>query len=275
MRELNTFTPDVIDESRRVKLMLLVCDEGSINCATIRKLQESIAKTGLGAVLIMPDYQYKKGLRGWAKAQILTSVVNQLEGVMALDYETAQQELGKNWASVQINGPVTWSSSEKIIPQETNVSNLKIIETTDAFDKAMIDRAKKIVATSNCWQDPAGCVFVKDGEVLVESASTNFNQSRCTEIPINFGELELNPGERMMFCDSLHAERVAVTEASKKGVSLEKSSAYVTKFPCRPCMLSLISVGVKTIVFDRESYGLLEVEDLVQANEIVLKRIRD
>lgn len=275
MKELNTYTPGDIDKGKRAQLMLLVCDEGSISCATIRKLQETIANTGLGTVLAIPDYQYQKGLRGWAKAQILASIVDQVEGVMPLDYETAKKELGNNWAIVQINGPVTWSRSETIIPQEIEAANLKIIETTDPFDREMVDRAKEIIETSNCWQDPAGCVFVKDGEVLVESASTNFNNTNCLGIPIDFRELPLNPGERMMFCDSLHAERVGVAEASKRRISLEESTAYVTKFPCRSCALSLISAGVRTIVFSQDSYGLIEVVDLFEVNKITLKRLKD
>lgn len=275
MKELNTYTPGDLDNGKRAQLMLLVCDEGSISCATIRKLQEAIANTGLGTVLAIPDYQYQKGLRGWAKVQVLASIVGRLEGIMPLDYATAKKELGNNWAIVRINGPITWSKSETIMPSETGAASLKIVETTDSFDRTMIDRARKAVETSNCWQGPAGCVFVKDGEVLVESASTNFNNANCMGIPIDFRELPLNPGERMMFCDSLHAERVGVAEASKRRISLEESTAYVTKFPCRSCALSLISAGVRTIVFSQDSYGLREAADLFEANKITLKRLKD
>lgn len=272
MKELSTFTPGDLDEGERSRLMLLVCDEESISCATIRKLQNFVTNTGLRAVLAIPDYQYQKGLRGWAKVQILASIVNQLEGVMPIDYETAKRELGNNWALVRISGQVKWSKSA-IILQEIEAANLKIIETTDPFDVAMIDRAKKVAEASNCWQDPAGCVFVRDEKVLAESASTSFNRSNCRGIPINFKDLELNPDERMFFCDSLHSERVAISEAAKREISLNRSTMYVTKFPCRSCALSVIAAGVKEIVFEKDSYGFIEVGDLFQTNPVILKRV--
>lgn len=61
----------------------------------------------------------------------------------------------------------------------------------------------------------AGCVFVRDGEVLMTSAATSYNHSDCkTAIPIQFNELELKPGERMLFCDSLHAEGIPLISTS-------------------------------------------------------------
>ena len=271
--QLRRVSPLDLDQDKRSQLMLLVCDEGAISCATFRKLQEDIADSGMRTVLAIPDKQYQKGFRGWAKVQVLSSIVDQLEGVMPIDYETARQELGKNWAIIRINGPVTWGEIETITHSETGEAPLHIAETADPFDRTMIDRAKKVIETSNCWQDPAGCVFVKDGEVLIESASTSFNNSNCEGIPINFRELSLNSSERMHFCDSLHAERVGVAEASKRGISLEGTTAYLTKFPCRSCALSLISAGVRTIVFGQDSYGLGEVSDLFDTNKITLKRL--
>lgn len=273
--QLSTISPVDLDKGKRDKLTLFMCGEGSISCSTFRKLEEAIGNKGLGTVLAIPDYQYQKGLRGWAKVQVLASIVDRLEGVMPLDYITARQELSKNWASVRINGPVTWGKKETITPSETELADLKIVETIDPFDRTMMDRAKKAIETSNCWQDPTGCVFVKDGEVLIESASTSYNDSNCMGIPIKFRDLPLNPGERMFFCDSLHAERMGLAEASKRRISLEGSTAYVTKFPCRSCALSLISAGVRTIVFSQDSYGLIEAAGLFEKNNITLKRLKD
>jgi len=273
MKELRTFTPEQFSQNERSKLMLLVCDETAISCVSMRKLQEVVAAYGAGAVLVMPDYQYQRGLRGWAKAQILASIVDKLEGVMPVGYEAAKKEQGNNWALVRINGPVTWSKSEVITPKQTEKTIPKIVETKDPIDRVFIDKAKKVRESSNCWLDPGGCVFVKDGEVLIESCSTSFNQSKCRQIPIDFRELPLNRGERMFFCDSLHAERVGISKAAQRGISLQDSTIYLTKFPCRPCAASLIASGVGEIIYEEDSYGLAEVGDLLESNSVTVKKV--
>lgn len=274
MKELDTFSPEDFGEKGRSKLMLVVCDEGSIRCNTFQELQDAINAAGVGAVLVMPDHQYQKGKRGWAKVQILSSVSSQLIGVMPLGYESARRELKEKWAVIEIRGPVSWINQETITQPKTEiVPSLPITETTDPFDREMIARAKGVINSSNCWLDPAGCVFVRDGEMLLESWSTSLNHSGCIAIPIDFRELPLDPGERMMFCDSLHAERVGISRAAEAGISLRGSTMYVNKFPCRPCALDTITAGIISIVFDQGSYGLAEAADLFKSNQIILKRV--
>ena len=273
MRELDILTPGDIGEKDKAQLMLLVCDEDVIRCHTFRELQLAIEATGRKAVLILPDHQYQKGRRGWAKAHILASVASQIHGVMPLNYESATRELEQTWAVIEIRGPVTWGTQVVLAQSRTEkVAKLPIIETSDPVDLEMIARAKGNVASSNCWLDPAGCVFVRNGEVLLDSCSTSLNHSGCAEIPMDFRELPLELGERMMFCDSLHAERVGISRAAEAGISLRGSTMYVSKFPCRPCALDTIATGVTTIVFDKGSYGLIEAADLFESNKITLKR---
>lgn len=45
-----------------------------------------------------------------------------------------------------------------------------------------------------------------------------------------------------------HAERNAIYNACRNGVSLENSIAITTLFPCADCMRGLIQSGVKTII---------------------------
>src|SRR3989344_3736382 len=138
----------------------------------------------------------------------------------------------------------------------------------------MMTKAKNVAETSNCWLDPAGCVFVKEGEVVLMSVSTGFNNPTCKEIPINFKDLELNPGERMLFCDSVHAERVGISQAVTNGISLVDSTLYVTKFPCYPCSQEIITAGIKSVVFERGSYGLIDAYPLLVENGIELQRVK-
>src|SRR3972149_8397374 len=126
MKELVIYTPDNLTEGERKELMLLVCDESSISCNTFRELQQTIANLNLDVILVMPDYQYQKGLRGWAKAHILASVASQIKGIMPLSYEGANDELEKTWNLVRINGPVTWTTFQIIKPEKGELFPLAI-----------------------------------------------------------------------------------------------------------------------------------------------------
>jgi len=273
MRQLEIYSSSDLKAGQRSRSALFLCDESSITCKTFRELQEKIITSGLEVVLGIPDNQYKKGSRGWAKAQILASVTDNLRAIMPVNFEAATQELEKDWAYILVRDTPTWSKVETMTAQKESSAQSEVVETTDAFDREMINRVKEFVTKSNCWFDPAGCAFVKDGTILMESVSTSFNDSRCGEIPIDFRELPLDSGQRMIFCDSLHAERVGVSEASKKGISLAGSTVYLTKFPCRSCALSLVNAGVEEIVFEEDSYGLVEVGNLFTLSNVSIKRI--
>ena len=133
MRELDVLSPESLNVSEKARLMLLVCDERNISCVNLREFKEMITEVGIDAILVMPDYQYQKGTRGWAKAQILASVTERLKGVMPLDYESANQEVGNNWALVKIEGQVRWSKPERAIAEEID-TGVPINESTDPFD---------------------------------------------------------------------------------------------------------------------------------------------
>ncbi len=47
----------------------------------------------------------------------------------------------------------------------------------------------------------------------------------------------------------VHAEQNAVSHAAKSGISLEKSTAYITHYPCVNCFKILIAAGVTRIYY--------------------------
>jgi len=269
MKELKVLDRDSLATSDRGQMLLLVLDEEQIKCATLRHLEEVIKSSGMGIVLAMPDQQYRKGLRGWAKAHILAAVAG-VAGVLPLSGTSMQSEQESGWGKVIQPGPLTWVERTTIETIALPPTPPTILSSGSEQDRQMLDRARDLVSKSNCWLDPAGCVFTKDGQIVMEAVSTSYNNSHCKGIPLDWRELPLNPGERLMFCDSQHAEREGVGAAAKAGIKLEDTSAYVTKFPCRACALSLISAGVRRVVFGEGSYGLNEADVLgVQGVELV------
>lgn len=265
-----------LDKNRRAGFRLILLDESSITCNNLQELKRLIDTSKIPVVLAMPSSQFIKGKRGWAKAQILSSVTHQLAGVYPLSFEAAQTELERNWKSVEINGAVGWPDNRVIKDDSKNPNATYNFEVSSSvLDLKMMQTAKDQIAKSNCWLDPAGVVITRGGEILVTGVSTTYNHVDCPAIPVKFADLPLDPGERMQFCGSLHAERVAISQAAMAGVKLEGGTIYVSKFPCNPCATAIIASGITRVMFEKDSYGIGEAYELLAKNNIGMTRVKE
>ena len=61
---------------------------------------------------------------------------------------------------------------------------------------------------------------------------------------------------------TIHAEINAVTDAAKRGVSIDGAEAYVTHYPCLNCYKALASSGVKKIYYNTDYKNDPVVEEL-------------
>ncbi len=48
---------------------------------------------------------------------------------------------------------------------------------------------------------------------------------------------------------TVHAEQNAITDAARRGVSLDGATAYITHYPCSRCTLLLVAAGIKKIFY--------------------------
>ncbi|MDP8238051.1 MAG: deaminase [Candidatus Hatepunaea meridiana] len=105
--------------------------------------------------------------------------------------------------------------------------------------------AKHVSTRATCDRLHAGCVIVKDKRIV----STGYNGSlpgadHCDDV----GHLIMNG-----HCIATeHAERNAVANAARAGVSTLGSTAYVTHSPCWDCIKHLAAAGVKEIIYSEE-----------------------
>jgi dCMP deaminase len=70
---------------------------------------------------------------------------------------------------------------------------------------------------------------------------------------------------------TIHAEINAVTDAAKRGVSIDGAEAYVTHYPCLNCYKALASSGVKKIYYNTDYKNDHVVEEL--SYDIELKKL--
>jgi len=105
--------------------------------------------------------------------------------------------------------------------------------------------AKHVATRATCDRLHAGCVIIKDKRIL----STGYNGSlpgadHCDDV----GHLLIND-----HCVATeHAERNAVANAARAGVSTLGGTAYVTHTPCWDCIKHLAAAGVVEIIYAKE-----------------------
>lgn len=108
-----------------------------------------------------------------------------------------------------------------------------------------ISRITKTVAEkSTCDRARVGAVFVTpDYEIL----STGYNSSpKGFETCDDVGHLLKNNS----CIRTVHAEQNAITQAAKRGVSLNNSFLYVTHNPCNICTKLILNLGVTRVLYE-------------------------
>jgi dCMP deaminase len=94
---------------------------------------------------------------------------------------------------------------------------------------------------SPCERLQVGCVLVKNNRLI--SMGYNGFLSGTDHVSIVRDNHEQA---------TIHAEINAVTDAAKRGVSIDGAEAYVTHYPCLNCFKALASSGVKKIYYNTD-----------------------
>jgi dCMP deaminase len=104
---------------------------------------------------------------------------------------------------------------------------------------------------SPCERLQVGCVLVKNNRLI--SMGYNGFLGGCEHKSIVRDNHEQA---------TIHAEINAVTDAAKRGVSIDGAEAYVTHYPCLNCYKALASSGVKKIYYSTDYKNDPVVEEL-------------
>ena len=112
--------------------------------------------------------------------------------------------------------------------------------TRPSWDEYFICTAILISSRSACSRLNVGCVIVSGGEHPNRIIAAGYNgflagapHSSC-----------VRDGHEIA---TVHAEQDAISDAARRGVSVNGATAYITHFPCVNCAKILISAGIKSV----------------------------
>lgn len=138
--------------------------------------------------------------------------------------------------------------------------------STNKFDLKMCNLARKESEKSSDWWRHVGAIIVKDRKIVLKG----YNRHVPSEhIPYAFGDIRdhIKPGTNSHISSALHAEQTIITEAAKKGISLEGTSIYLTTFPCTVCAKLIAYSGIKKCYFT-EGHASFDGEEILAANGV-------
>jgi dCMP deaminase len=158
------------------------------------------------------------------------------------------------------------------------------------MDKKQIEeyliKASNFSSSSGCLRAKIGCLIVREEKILVKTCNEVFPQNNyCQQNGCLRDKLKLGLGQFAERCRSIHAEAKAVSEAARKGVSLEEATAFTTCAPCINCAKLLVKAGIKEVYYidkhgDSAGLKILEISS-VKAERVIppgddpAQRLRD
>jgi len=98
--------------------------------------------------------------------------------------------------------------------------------------------ALMISSRSSCERLHVGCVLVRDTRII----SMGYNGF----LPGMPHDSKIRDGHEQA---TVHAEQNAITDCSRRGISCDNATAYITHYPCINCFKILAASGIKKVVY--------------------------
>lgn len=121
------------------------------------------------------------------------------------------------------------------------MSLVKTNQILDKWDRRFFDICKIIATWSEDPHRKVGAVIVGHGNQILATGYNGFPRG------VKFDENRFDRTDREKFHWVEHAERNALYNAARTGVSVENMTFYASVFPCSDCARGIIQAGIKTL----------------------------
>ena len=140
------------------------------------------------------------------------------------------------------------------------------------WDEYFLDVMAAIAKRGTCDRGRSGCVIAKDRQILSTGyVGSPAGMPHCDEVGHLFRETIHEDGHRSQHCvRTAHAEMNAITNAAKRGVSIDGGTLYCQMTPCRTCAMAIVNAGIKRVVCARRYQQPEDAEEMFAATGIKL-----
>jgi dCMP deaminase len=136
------------------------------------------------------------------------------------------------------------------------------------LDYKFLKEIDKLEPNTHCLRAQIACMIVIGEKVLVQHTNDWLDKYNCTKIGCIRDMMQVPSGHRREICYGICAEQWCVAEAARKGISLEGSTLYCTKHPCRICASLIAVAGIKRVVYQEGYPEVLPNFDILKSRNI-------
>ena len=130
------------------------------------------------------------------------------------------------------------------------------------WDDYFMSIAFLAASRSSCDRLHVGSVLVKDTHIISMGYNGFLAGVPHTSIVRNNHEQA-----------TVHAEQNAISDAARRGVSVNNATAYITHYPCINCAKILAASGIKKIVYHSDYKNDEIVNEIYKDTNIVIEQI--
>jgi dCMP deaminase len=144
--------------------------------------------------------------------------------------------------------------------------------TRPSWDEYFSKMVDAVAQRATCDRGRAGCVIVKDKQILVTGyVGSPRGLPHCDDVGHLLKKVIHEDGKITQHCvRTVHAEQNAITQAARRGISLDGSTLYVRMTPCRVCTMLIINTGIKRVVCQKKYHSSKESEVMLKEADIEL-----
>lgn len=135
-----------------------------------------------------------------------------------------------------------------------------------SWDAYFMATALLMASRSSCARLNVGCVIVSGGSQKNRIVAAGYNGF----LPGAPHTSRVRDGHEQA---TVHAEQNAISDAARRGVSLDGSTVYVTHFPCINCAKILAAAGIGCIKYHRDYRNDELVKDILRESGVELEQL--
>ena len=127
------------------------------------------------------------------------------------------------------------------------------------WDEYFMAIALLVSKRSSCHRLHVGCILVQNNRIISSGYNGHLPNTKHRSVI-------RNNHEQM----TVHAEVNSIIDCAKRNISTNNATAYVTHYPCLNCFKSLISGGIKRIIYNENYTNDSLVKELSDELNIVM-----
>ncbi len=135
-----------------------------------------------------------------------------------------------------------------------------------SWDEYFMATAFLMSSRSACERLHVGCVMVSSGEHRNRIIAAGYNGFLPGAPHIS----RLRDGHEQA---TVHAEQNAISDAARRGVSLQGATAYITHYPCVNCAKIMAAAGIRAIKYHYDYRNDEIVGELLSASGISVEKL--